>query len=280
MTILIFQQRGKCCMVIICLNCEKEFKRKPSQVSRAKRHFCSRECKNEYLDKYHMVVCNCHQCDKEFKIKKGHYKRFENGEIKNLFCSQECKADYESTLKQEKHWKYNRIPVTCKWCGGDYSVIPSQLNRTNFCSKECQHQWLNVYSKTEEFKENMRKASLLGKKFTPSKLTKPERFTLKYLEEHNIEYIPQHLMYDKFTVDFYLPALDIVIEVLGDYWHGHPDKFGEGENKKPLTDRQKHTKQNDDSRCKYLTKCEHKVYMIWECDIYKDIENTMSFLFV
>lgn len=267
-------------MVVLCLNCNKEFNRKPSQVSRAKRHFCSRECKNKYLDKYHMVVCNCHQCKKDFKIKKAHYQRFLDGNIKNLFCSKECKANYETTFKQEDHFNYNRIDVICKWCGKNYSVIPSQLNRTHFCSKECQLQWTKeVYVKTEEFKINIRKASMMGKKYMPSKLTKPERFTLKYLKEHNIEYIPQHIMYDKFCVDFYLPKLDIVIEVLGDYWHGHPDKYGEGENKKPLTDKQIHTKQNDNSRYKYLTKCGHRVYMIWENDIYKDIEKTMSFLF-
>ena len=41
-----------------------------------------------------------------------------------------------------------------------------------------------------------------------------------------IDFIHQYEV-EGFDYDFYIPAKNLLIEIDGDYWHGHPDKFPE-----------------------------------------------------
>jgi very-short-patch-repair endonuclease len=98
------------------------------------------------------------------------------------------------------------------------------------------------------------------------------------LDINKINYISQHPMYNQFIVDFYLPDNNIIIEVQGDYWHGNPNKYGNENGLKPLTQKQIDKIGKDKKRYEFLINHNHIVYMIWESDIYKNTEECLKFL--
>jgi very-short-patch-repair endonuclease len=96
---------------------------------------------------------------------------------------------------------------------------------------------------------------------TPNKL---ETLGYSILDESKIDYIKQHLMFNKFCVDAYIPSKNIVVQFDGDYWHGNPNKFAH------LDSRQKKRQNLDKSQDAYFKKCDVKVCRIWESDLVKD----------
>lgn len=103
------------------------------------------------------------------------------------------------------------------------------------------------------------------------KETKPEKMVREYLEKNKIQFESQKLMYDKFLVDFYLPSHDAIIEVLGDYWHANPIKYGNEEDGLiPLTPKQERQRSKDKARFAYLKTVGHNIVGVWENDIYID----------
>lgn len=102
--------------------------------------------------------------------------------------------------------------------------------------------------------------------FGGGKRTKLELAGYALLEGEGIDYQPQHLIEDKFRVDAYVPALKLVIEFDGDYWHGHPARFPEPnhiQRRRMAQDRAHHA---------YLTKCGYRILRIWESDMYKRLD--------
>ncbi|GEM_PF-2993594 len=351
-------------MLIVCTYCSKKLNKKPSQIKRSKNHFCDKKCHNKWMrgktrpEKQNKVKHNCHQCDKPMEVENYKYKRFLNGEIKNLFCNKNCLADWQRVnFKGEKSSKFNRITKKCGFCDEEYSIPKSRENTSkycsnechsnsriedivvecnycdsmftkkraqikdrNFCSKSCSSKWnsennnLQVakecfacnkkykvhrsraessktcsrechgiwlkeyYFKTEKGKQHLINNGVKSQLTQKHSDTKPERIIKELLIHKNIEFIPQHLMYDKFVVDFYLPKENIVIEVFGDYWHGNPLFYGELGTMKPLTEKQIKQKNKDKAREAYLKKCGHAFYILWEHDIYNNLEEVIEFL--
>ncbi len=237
-------------MKIQCDNCGKEINKR--KIKGRNHYFCNSSCYGEWRSKNitgekthnykEKVKYNCDCCKKEIFLYPSRIKN----KNKNIFCSKECKNNWESINfqgSQNPHYTGGEIQCICLNCNKVYTIRKYRKNISKYCCKQCKNEHLkNVIS--------------------------------EYLEKNNIEYISQHPMYDRFVVDFYLPKLDIIIEVLGDYWHGHPDTYGE--NKKPLTDKQKINKKKDNFKESFLKENGHTVYMIWERDIYKGIETVFK----
>lgn len=346
-------------MIVYCSNCNKELKRKPSQVKKIKNHFCNKECHAEWQSKnirgekhfsYSRISCICNNCGNEMELQKYRYEKYLNGETKNIFCSKKCQGEWQSKNNiGENHHNYNSVHKKCEYCGKDYivplhrkdiskycssecshlsqidkiktncsncgkhiEIVPSKLGEHNFCcnkcvgewngeqrsqkkekicvicgklyevrpalfdksvtcSIECQNQWQQkIYSKQPEVIEFRRKIAVKNIKNQKYKDTKPEIMTREYLDKNNINYIPQHPMYNMFVVDFYLPDYNIVIEVLGDYWHGNPKKYHGKYSKKQLK-----VKRKDINKFITLIDKGHVVIGIWEFDIYQNIDNTL-----
>lgn len=78
-------------------------------------------------------------------------------------------------------------------------------------------------------------------------------------------YTPQKLLFSKFCVDACLDELPLVIQFDGDYWHGHPERFPEPD------ERQQRRIHLDRSQDAYLRKCGYTILRIWECDIHGDM---------
>ncbi len=99
-----------------------------------------------------------------------------------------------------------------------------------------------------------------------AKMTEPERVMESLLKEMKLEYKSQHILGD-FIYDFYIPGYKLLIEVDGDYFHGHPDKYIKAE----LNPLQKKIKRNDMMKDQLAVGTKHGLLRFWECDINDDI---------
>lgn len=98
------------------------------------------------------------------------------------------------------------------------------------------------------------------------KQTEPERIGYQMLRDLGINFIPQHLIANKFCVDAFVPEHGVVVQFDGDYWHGNGAKF-------PVLDaRQQRRVKLDQSQDAYMRKLGYRVVRIWESTLKKDLE--------
>ena len=93
------------------------------------------------------------------------------------------------------------------------------------------------------------------------KTTIPERIGYAILDSFGITYFRQHLIANKFCVDAFVPAVNLVIQFDGDYWHGNASIFPN------LDKRQMKRTKLDQSQDAYLNKCGFAIIRIWESDL-------------
>lgn len=226
--------------------------------------YCSAECR--ISGRVEDIEVTCDYCDTVFTKKRA--------QIRNRnFCNRECSGKWTS--------ENNNFQVSkeCLICKKDFLVHRGREETAKTCSKECHYTWLREYHcKEEDVRKRLIKQGVNSQKNKKYSETKPERILKEFLIQKNIEFIPQHSMYDKFVVDFYLPKENIVIEVFGDYWHGNPLFYGDEENPKPLTKKQIKQKKKDKAREAYLKTCGHEFQVLWEHDIYHNLSEITKFL--
>jgi len=101
-------------------------------------------------------------------------------------------------------------------------------------------------------KEHIKKNAIKGNLVQQHKkgLNKLELAGRKILQELEIEFNEQVLMYDKFLVDVLLKNIPVIIQWDGIYWHSKPRR-----------------KALDKSQDKYLQKCGYKVIRITDMQI-------------
>lgn len=242
---------------IFCGTCGKEFLLLTSKIK--EKNFCCKKC---YIDELARIATTertlerteykCSQCQKSIFIlpcaRKGK---------KDIFCSKQCRYNYDKehfSGSGNPNFKGGDITVECKNCGIIFQVLRSRSKRVKFCSQKC----LGIYS--------MKNHS--------NSMTNPEIIIMNFLIKNDIEFISQNPMYDKFIVDFYLPKENIVIEALGDYWHGNPLIFSD----EKITDRQKKARIKDFDRRKFLEEKGHNVFYFWEKDLKKNSEELLKIL--
>lgn len=90
---------------VTCLNCDKNFKVKPSEKAKGKGKFCSRECYGKWQSKnlrgenspvYKRVTIVCEACGKEFKVAPSVVRRGKK------YCSKECYIEVQPRKLQQK----------------------------------------------------------------------------------------------------------------------------------------------------------------------------------
>jgi hypothetical protein len=91
---------------IFCDYCRRSFRRKKSQIEKAKKHFCSNQCR--YLVRKKGNIFNCFICGKRtYKS----LKYIKLSKSKKFFCSRPCSTQYLNLRqREEKHpnWKGGR----------------------------------------------------------------------------------------------------------------------------------------------------------------------------
>lgn len=248
---------------VVCDNCGKIFHRRQFHIDRGSQHnFCCNECKGEYKHKNSIETRICEICGNSFECSKNSSQRF---------CSPECKNEWNKTLVGEKNPKYNRVETMCDYCGKIYSVKPSQFEKAehHFCSMECRQKWYaEIHSQTDEYREMSRKrAAKILKDNQKNTDTKPQLMVNDILNNSNINYTNEK-QFEYYAVDNYLDDYGLIIEVMGDYWHGNPIKY---KTPNELNDMQIKRINLDKSKHTYIRNNYNiKILYLWESDIYKN----------
>ena len=102
--------------------------------------------------------------------------------------------------------------------------------------------------------------------------TKIELAFAKEMSKRNISFVSQFSIDNKFVCDFAMPAVKLIIECDGDYWHANPKIY----DKNKLHKRQINNLKRDKFKDKYLNKKGWKVIRFFGSDIKENISNCVD----
>lgn len=223
---------------IKCISCGEEKSGNYSPTAK----YCSRECydtKRPSRVKRDIKTKKCKWCKNKFDTK----------EKSQVFCSPSCVNEWQGR---------NKIKYTCQTCNTEFglskSLAESRTYDVKFCSIECRNkdlEWQKAH-----IKANLKQQNNKG-------LNKLEKLGNEILNDLDIDYQYQVLLFDKFLVDVLIPEKNIVIQWDGDYWHGHPTKLKNG-----IPDKRQRKRMNlDKSQDSYMKKSGYTVLRFWESEI-------------
>ena len=257
-------KREKTGIFVNCEWCGKETYQTLTQYNKGKHHFCSHDCQMKYQHEQTYEDRVCEICGDIFHVSK---------KSKQRFCSIKCQGKWQSTQTGKNNPRYNRIECACDKCGKIIYLLPSNYNRFkyHFCSDECRKEWNeNIYSKTDACREMHRKIAVeILKNSHAITQTKPQVIINNLLDELNIEYENEG-NFTYYSVDNYLFNNDLIIEVMGDFWHSNPlkydtyDKLGDIQRRRISKDKAKHSY--------ILNQYGIEILYLWENDIYNNLE--------
>lgn len=220
----------------ICPRCGQGFQ---PEFRNAKKRYCSVACANRTViggigprvgrgkvgrTTVPLVDLSCQRCGMGFQAE-GHRRR--------RFCSQACARSAQST----------RVSFVCGECGKEFEEKRCLVGRRQYCSRKCKDIG------------HLRKLRAL-------KPTKIEREVWQALEALGIRFERERKV-GTYLVDAWLPTLNAVIEVQGDFWHCNPAVYPDG----PICAIQRNTTARDQKRLATLTGQGFRVIELWERDI-------------
>jgi len=207
---------------VICDNCGKEVAQKYSQYNRADHHYCSQKCQKEFQHKMAFEDRECLICHSIFNVSK---------KSTQSLCSAECQKIWQTQQTGVLNPRFLSKKSKCDYCGTEIYVKPHKIknNSYNFCSAKCRQEWYrNIWSQSDEWKEESRQRAtrLIADGAFNHTDTKPQiiinelldKLNIKNQNEYNCKY---------YAIDNYLIDNNLMIEVMGDYWHGNPHKYTE-----------------------------------------------------
>ena len=220
----------------------------------------------------------CRECGEEVLVDLTTYKRQNNFH---------CKKHKHSKPKGEDSVFYKRELVQCSNCGKEIMVIPYDAEKKNgfgdnhnFCCQECYWEFRSKYYVGD-------KSAMKGYKFTPNQLeemkvrlakrkasenrlnTSIQKAIDSLLDDINEPY-EREKVFSYYCVDNYLISHNLIIEVMGDYWHGNPLTYNG--NGRQMNKIQQKTILKDKQKEGYIQKHYNiHILYIWETDIKKRI---------
>lgn len=232
-----------------------------------------------------LVKSTCEYCGREIENFPNVYEK-----TKYLYCSESCYwKDKPNKMPKGKYNQfYKRIETNCTNCNKPIEVIPYDYNTENeygdnhnFCCQQCYWEYRSKYyigeksiSANREFtKEQREKARLTILKNCRSASRFDSGIQLKtndLLDKDNINYEREYII-KYYAVDNYLQDFNLIIEVMGDYWHGNPLRYNE--NKYSLNEMQQRTILKDKQKKTYILNHNNiNILYLWETDINKNPE--------
>ena len=229
------------------------------------------------------IELSCFSCGKKLIRPIGHFYK------ERVYCSLECRDKYKTNyLSGENSPWYKRVGTKCTNCGKEIQVIPFEYNlrneygeSNNFCSRECYCEYRSKYyigekhpmfgrPVSEENKQRIREQNirLISEGKMPQTMTKPHKTIYDLLIKNNICCENEHpLKYH--SIDIYLKGYNLMIEIMGDYWHGIPLKYQYDD----LNKQQLKSVKQDKSKHTYTKKYHNvEILYLWERDIKHRIE--------
>lgn len=229
-----------------------------------------------------LVKTNCEYCKTEIENFPSVYIK-----TKHLYCSETCywKDKTNKMPKGENNQFYNRIKTECTNCKKTINVIPYNYNieneygdNHNFCSQQCYWEYRSKYyigdksscahrEFTEEQRERARltilKNSRKASRFDSGIQLKINGILDKYNIRYEREYIIRYFAIDNYLIDF-----NLIIEVMGDYWHTSPLKYNEEKYK--ISEMQQKGLAHDKQKHTYIKSHNNiEILYLWEDDINK-----------
>jgi len=290
---------------LTCTYCSIPILRTEVELKRAKNHFCTKSCADKYLIgkpnllNRHGENVNCHTCNKEFHL--AQY-RIESQE--RYFCTNNCrfiwmKTDEYSLLMKSFEKENNKIETTCAMCDKITFKYPSEIKSDiTLCSSECRNEYLKsrnpnpskekiaVQCYTCEkrkfvhesvFKKNkfffcthdcyqQKRMEITDFKQTGTSIHRTINALLNTLKLNHVN----EKGFGYYSLDIYLVDLHLGIEVMGDYWHGNPNKYN---NSNQLNSIQIKNMKKDIRKRKFIEKKYNlKILYLWEYDIKNNLE--------
>lgn len=193
----------------------------PYQLKKHKSHYCSNKCQSDEKHAKTYEDRPCEICGRIMHISKKSEQRF---------CSIECQRIWQTQQIGELNAKFVREKIQCEYCGKDFFIQKYKIDngQSHFCSKECRQLWYaNIWSQSEEWKEQDRKRMVESlKNYQAVTLTKPQVIINDLLNVNGVVYRNEE-PFIYYAVDNYLVDSNLIIEVMGDYWHSNPLKFNQ-----------------------------------------------------
>lgn len=129
---------------------------------------------------------------------------------------------------------------------------------------------------TEEQKENLARGNAKRFKKIDYTNTSIQIAVNKMLNEMSIEYEREYTL-DYYSCDNFLTQYKIIIEVMGDYWHGNPIIYNE--NKRMLNEIQARTILKDKQKSGYIKNhYQIPILYLWENDINKNLDKCKNLI--
>ena len=251
-----------------CEECGKIIYKPKKEYERVNHHFCSLTCSKVFIYKSTHEIRLCEYCGKPFECEKKSTQRF---------CSNSCvnKWQKECGISRGKNSpNFNSVEKVCETCGKKIYVSKKRLEKSKhfFCSMDCRKYAKGLQSEESIEKTKIRNAIMLSTGVlakTPSSIQVKvnkilDELNIKYINEYNIKY---------YAVDNYLPEYNLIIEVMGDFWHCSLLEY-----KTVKYDNQRKTVARDKSKHTYINRYYNiDVLYLWENDINTD-ENKCKLL--
>lgn len=103
--------------------------------------------------------------------------------------------------------------------------------------------------------------------------TKPQVITNIILDDIGVPYVNE-TPFVYYSVDNYLPDQNLIIEVMGDYWHCSPTRYSE-----PKNDRQRHIISRDKAKHTFLRdRYGIEILYLWETDLIHNPEKCRALI--
>jgi len=169
----------------------------------------------------------------------------------------------------------NNIPIRSQSENG-LTANPNKGNKWTKKQREIQSKKnLKYYKDNPETISFIRQKTLLqismGK--LPKSNTSIEKIVLNLLTDMGTSFEYQKI-FAFWCFDFYIPKYKLFIECDGDYWHAHPNIYGDG--KKELNKTQKNNIWRGKVKETYVIKRGYKLLRLWERDIINNLSEVKN----
>lgn len=171
------------------------------------------------------------------------------------------KSEFFCSRAHANEWRgRNKTTHVCKMCPNEFQWSPSRTKsgayNVTYCSLKCRDA---DPARAEQLMRMRVKQQSMGE-------SSLERVGYALLDEMGVQYVRQHVIGGKFTVDAFVPEAGVVVQWDGDYWHGHPVRF-------PNPDaRVRRRMALDISQDAYVAKCGYRVVRVWESELKASVD--------
>jgi endogenous inhibitor of DNA gyrase (YacG/DUF329 family) len=241
-----------------CNYCDELIHRIPSRVSSFENQYCNQECYVKWMNEngIHKSIgenlkkgsfVNCTTCNEKIYKKKVH---FSKSKTNKFYCSKVCLNVDKRTwsLPQNTKQPDRHIRVKCYNCEKEKTMIKSAFDKNKyfFCSYDCYHK---------------RRIEITNFKQTGTSIHIKVNNYLSEIEKEN----KNEIQFGYYSADIFLPRENLIIEIMGDYWHSNPLKY---KNVNDLNNIQRKNIKKDKLKNKLiLNNFKVPILYLWERDI-------------